>query len=59
MAQKRGTEKTIRDIRRATRQKYSAEEKNRIVIAGLRGKTNIADLYRRVGNAELANPPSG
>jgi len=31
-------EKTVRDIRRATRRQYSAEEKVRIVIAGLRGE---------------------
>jgi transposase len=30
-------EKAVRDIRRATRRQYSAEEKVRIVIAGLRG----------------------
>ena len=31
-------EKTVRDIRRATRRQYSAEEKVRIIIAGLRGE---------------------
>ena len=31
-------EKRVRDIRRATRRQYSAEEKIRIVIAGLRGE---------------------
>ena len=30
-------EKTVRDIRRATRRQYSAEEKIRIVLEGLRG----------------------
>jgi len=35
-------EKRIRDIRRATRRQYSAEEKIRIVIAGLRGEDSIA-----------------
>jgi transposase len=30
-------EKTVRDIRRATRRKFSAEEKIRIVLEGLRG----------------------
>lgn len=37
-------EKTVRDIRRATRRQCSAEEKVRIVIAGLRGEDSIAAL---------------
>jgi transposase len=38
----RGTasEKTIKDIRRATRKHYSVEEKIRIVLDGLRGEEN-------------------
>ena len=43
------TEKRIRDIRRATRRQYSAEEKIRIVIAGLRGEDSIAELCRKEG----------
>jgi transposase len=35
MTKKISTEKTVRDIRRATRRKYSAEEKIRIVLEGL------------------------
>ena len=42
-------EKTVRDIRRASRRQYSAEEKIRIVIAGLRGEDSIAELCRREG----------
>jgi transposase-like protein len=42
-------EKTVRDIRRATRRQYSAEEKIRIVIAGLRGEDSIAELCRKEG----------
>ncbi len=42
-------EKTVRDIRRATRRQYSAEEKVRIVIAGLRGEDSIAELCRKEG----------
>jgi transposase len=42
-------EKTVRDIRRATRRQYSAEEKVRIVIAGLRGEDSIAELCRTEG----------
>ena len=36
-------EKVVRDIRRATRRQFAAEEKVRIVIAGLRGEDSIAD----------------
>ncbi len=42
-------EKAIRDIRRATRRRFSAEEKIRIVIDGLRGEDSIAELCRREG----------
>jgi transposase len=42
-------EKRIRDIRRAIRRQYSAEEKIRIVIAGLRGEDSIAELCRKEG----------
>src|ERR1700756_4045899 len=37
-------EKTVRDIRRATRRHHSAEEKIRIVLEGLRGEVSIAEL---------------
>ena len=36
-----------RDIRRATCKKCSAEEKIRIVLAGLRGEHSISELCRR------------
>jgi hypothetical protein len=42
-------EKLARDIRRASRKQYSAEEKVRIVLDGLRGETPIAELYWREG----------
>jgi transposase len=42
-------EKVVRDIRRATRRRYSAEEKVRIAIAGLRGEESIAELCRKEG----------
>src|SRR5271166_2954251 len=42
-------EKRVREIRRATRRQYSAEEKIRIVIAGLRGEDSIAELCRKEG----------
>ena len=47
-------EKTVRDIRRATRRKFSSEEKIRIVLEGLKGEDSIAELCRREGiNANL------
>ena len=49
MRKKRSAEKTVRDIRRATRKHYSAEEKIRIVLEGLRGEDTIAELCRREG----------
>ena len=57
MRQKSGTgkapaEQVIKDIRRATRKQYSAEEKIRIVLEGLRGEESIAALCRREGIAE-------
>jgi transposase len=42
----------VRDIRRKTRKQYSAEEKIRIVLSGLRGEDSIAALCRREGIAE-------
>jgi len=47
-----GGAKTIKDIRRATRKQYSAEEKIRIVLNGLRGEKTIAKLCRREGVAQ-------
>lgn len=56
MKQKSGPTETaeqhVRDIRLATRKKYSAEEKIRIVLAGLRGEYSISELCRREGIAE-------
>ena len=44
---KRSAEQTVRDIRRATKRKYSSEEKIRIVLEGLRGEDSIAALCRK------------
>ena len=57
MNKKSGTSKDavdrlVRGIRRKTRKHYSAEEKIRIVLAGLRGEESIAALCRREGIAE-------
>jgi len=46
---KTSVEATAREIRRRTRKKYSAEEKVRIVLEGLRGENTIAELCRREG----------
>ena len=46
------SERLVRDIRRATRKQYSAEEKIRIVLDGLRGEVTIAELCRREGIAD-------
>ena len=43
--------KTVRQIKRATRRKFSAEEKIRIVLEGLRGEETISELCRREGIA--------
>ena len=45
-------ERVVKDIRRATRKQYSAEEKIRIVLEGLRGEDSIAELCRREGIAQ-------
>jgi len=46
---KDSAEKTVRDIRRRTRRHYSAEDKIRIVMEGLRGEDSIAELCRKEG----------
>jgi transposase len=46
------SERIVKNIRRATRKHYSAEEKIRIVLDGLRGEHSIAELCRREGIAE-------
>ena len=47
--EKQPAEDAIRDIRRATRRHFSAEEKIRVVLEGLRGEESIAELCRREG----------
>jgi transposase-like protein len=42
-------EQVVRDIRRAIRRHFSAEDKIRIVLDGLRGEDSIAELCRREG----------
>ena len=55
MRQKPGTkqsygEKVVKDIRRATCKQYSAEEKIRIVLDGLKGETTLAILGLNQGD---------
>ena len=52
MSKKDPAEKVVRDIRRKTRRKHSAEEKIRIVLEGLRGEESIAALCSREGIAD-------
>ena len=49
MSESKGVESKVREIRRKTRRKYSAEEKIRIVLEGLKGEDSIAALCRREG----------
>ena len=49
MSHRDSAESVVRQIRRKTRRKYSAEEKIRIVLEGLRGEDSIAELCRREG----------
>ena len=49
---KEPAEKVVANIRRVTRKQYSAEEKIRIVLEGLRGEDSIAELCRREGIAQ-------
>jgi transposase len=58
---KEPAEKVVQNIRRATCKRYSAEEKIRIVLEGLRGEDSIAELCRREGisqNLLIAGPRS-
>ena len=44
---KQTIESKVREIKRATKRKFSAEEKIRIVLEGLRGEDSLAALCRR------------
>ena len=47
MNQKKNPEKVVREIKRKTRRKFTAEEKIRIILEGLRGEESIAAICRR------------
>ena len=49
---KKPAEQVVKDIRRATRRHFSAEDKIRIVLEGLRGEDSIAELCRKEGIAQ-------
>ena len=49
---KKSSNQVVNDIRRKTRRKYSAEEKIRIVLEGLRGELSISELCRKEGIAQ-------
>jgi transposase len=49
MPEKGTAARVVKDIRRATRRHFSAEDKIRIVLEGLRGEDSIAELCRREG----------
>ena len=44
-----GPESVVREIKRRTRKRYSAEEKIRIVLEGLKGEASISEICRREG----------
>ena len=51
-SKKAPAERVVKDIRRATRRHFSAEDKIRIVLDGLRGEDSIAELCRKEGIAQ-------
>jgi transposase-like protein len=42
----------VKKVRRATRRQFSAEDKIRTVLEGLRGEDSIAELCRREGSVQ-------
>jgi transposase len=48
-AQSQNPESVVREIKRRTRKRYSAEEKIRIVLEGLKGEVSIAEICRKEG----------
>ena len=42
-------DRTVKDIRRKTRKRYSSEEKIRIVLAGLRGECPSSKYLEQMG----------
>ena len=46
---KQSAANAVKDIRRKTRRNFSAEEKIRVVLEGLRGEESVSELCRREG----------
>ena len=51
MTKKKKVESVVKDIKRKTRRKFSAEEKITIVLEGLKGEESVAGICRREGIA--------
>jgi transposase len=51
MAEKRNPVNVVKQIRKAAAKKFSADEKIRIVLEGLRGEQAISEICRREGIA--------
>ena len=45
--------KNLKEIKRATRKQFSAEQKTKILLEGLRGEFPISELCRREGVANV------
>ena len=56
---KEPADKVVKEIRRATRRQFSAEEKIRIVLEGLRGEDSIAELSAAKGSSRISMNHSG
>ena len=57
MNAKQSPEAVVREIRWNNHRKFSAEEKIRIILEGLKGETSISELYRREGIGSDLPPP--
>ena len=58
---KQSSEAAVREMRRKTRRRFSAEEKIRIVLDGLRGEVSVAELCRRdvmIRSSDQAKAPT-
>jgi transposase-like protein len=54
---KKLAEAVVKDIRRATRRQFSAEDKIRIVLEGLRGETALLNYAARKASLRACNTP--
>ena len=54
--EKEPAREVVKKIRRATRRHFSAEDKIRIVLEGLRGEGSIAELRGREGIVQNLRP---